>query len=116
MVTCMQDFPHGTVAVIFRSKRNDADALGYAHAAAEMMKAAEQLPGYVGIWSARGTDGVGVTVSYWKDNAAAQAWKNNATHAAIRAQGRERWYDWYELVVAEVTRFYNWEKPDASEP
>ena len=111
----MKDFPPGTVAVIFRSKRNDADTEGYAAAAAEMVKTAEQLPGYVGIWSARGSDGVGVTVSYWKDNAAAQAWKNNTAHAAIRAQGREQWYDWYELVVAEVTRGYEWQRPGGGE-
>ena len=108
-----QTFPPGTVAVIFRSKRNDADAAGYAAAATEMVKAAEQFPGYVGIWSARGADGIGITVSYWKDNAAALAWKNNSAHAAIRAQGREQWYDWYELVVAEVTRGYEWQRPGA---
>ena len=106
-----QTFPPGTVAVIFRSKRNDADAPGYGAAADAMVKAAEAFPGYVGIWSARGEDGVGVTVSYWKDQAAAQAWKADAAHAAIREQGRARWYDWYELVVAEVTRGYEWKKP-----
>lgn len=105
-----QNFPPGTVAVIFRSKRSEADAEGYAAAAAEMVKTAEQFPGYVGIWSARGPDGVGVTVSYWKDNDAALAWKANTAHAAIRAQGRAEWYDWYELVVAEVTRAYDWQK------
>jgi heme-degrading monooxygenase HmoA len=41
------------------------------------------------------------------------AWKNNSAHAAIRAQGREQWYDWYELVVAEVTRGYEWQRPGA---
>jgi hypothetical protein len=35
----------------------------------------------------------------------------DSTHAAIREQGRARWYDWYELVVAEVTRGYDWKRP-----
>jgi len=31
--------------------------------------------------------------------------------AAIRERGRAEWYDWYELVVAEVTRAYDWKRP-----
>jgi heme-degrading monooxygenase HmoA len=99
-------YPPGTVAVIFLSKRNDADAAGYAHAAEAMRAAAERQPGYVGIQSVRGEDGVGITISYWESDAAARAWKADAAHAAIREQGRAHWYDWYELVVAEVTRGY----------
>ena len=106
----MQKIPPGTIAVMFLSRRNDADSEGYAKAAAEMAAAAEAFPGYVGIWSARGADGVGITISYWDSEAAAQAWKQDSTHAAIRELGRARWYDWYELVVAEVTRGYGWKK------
>src|SRR5215469_13930989 len=104
----MQPFPPGAVAVIFRSKRNAAEPEAYDAAAAAMAAAAERFPGYLGIWSVRGDDGVGITISYWKDEAAAQAWKMDATHAATRELGRARWYDWYELVVAEVTRGYGW--------
>lgn len=104
--------PAGSVAVIFMSKRNAADPEGYGAAATDMKREAERQPGYVGFWSARGDDGVGITVSYWADDAAALAWKANAAHAAIREQGRARWYDWYELVVAQVTRGYGWTKPE----
>jgi heme-degrading monooxygenase HmoA len=109
----MPKFPPGTVAVIFLSKRSEADPEGYAAAAAEMVKAAERFPGYAGIWNARGADGVGITISYWENETCARAWKNDATHAGIREQGRARWYDWYELVVAEVTRGYGWQRPVA---
>ena len=105
------NIPPGSVAVIFMSGRNQADPAGYAAAAAQMLKAAQAFPGYVGIHSVRGEDGVGITVSYWADQAAAQAWKADAAHAAIREQGRSQWYDWYELIVAEVTRGYGWQRP-----
>jgi heme-degrading monooxygenase HmoA len=108
----MEKFPPGTVAVIFMSKRNDADAQGYAEAADDMRAAAERFPGYVGIWSARGTDGVGITVSYWANDEAARAWKADPAHAAIREQGRAQWYDSYNMAIAEVTRSYGWQKPE----
>lgn len=104
----------GVVAVIFISKRSQYDAEGYAAAAAEMGAAAARFPGYVGIHSARGEDGVGITVSYWENEAAARAWKEDAAHAAIRDKGRARWYEWYELIVAEVTRSYSWSKEPPS--
>ncbi|HEX4177055.1 MAG TPA: antibiotic biosynthesis monooxygenase [Rhizomicrobium sp.] len=104
------EIPPGAVAVIFMSKRSDADPQGYAAAADDMRREAERQPGYVGIWSARGEDGVGITVSYWASDEAARGWKANAAHAAIRDQGRAKWYDWYELVVAEVTRGYGWKR------
>jgi heme-degrading monooxygenase HmoA len=110
----MQEIPTGAVAVIFMSKRNDADVEGYAAAAADMLRAAQRFPGYVGIWSARGADGVGITVSYWENEAAAQAWKADSAHAAIREQGRAKWYDWYEMVIAQVTRGYGWKRPENS--
>jgi heme-degrading monooxygenase HmoA len=56
-------YPSGTVAVIFMSKRSDADAAGYGAAAEEMGAAAARQPGYVGIQSVRGEDGIGITVS-----------------------------------------------------
>ena len=108
-----QAFPPGSVAVIFLSKRNAQDEEGYAQAAADMVKAAERFPGYLGIWSTRGPDGVGITISYWQSEEAALAWKADSTHAAIRDQGRARWYDWYEMVIAEVTRGYGWKRPGA---
>ena len=100
----------GTVAVIFVSKRAATDAEGYAKAAAQMQEAAKLADGYCGIHSVRGPDGVGITISYWSSDAAARAWKADAAHSAIREQGRGSWYEWYELIVADVTRSYSWKK------
>lgn len=100
----------GTIAVIFVSQRAAADPEGYGQAAREMAAASEKFPGYRGIHSVRGADGVGITISYWESEAAARAWKEDAAHTAIREQGRARWYDWYDLIVADVTRSYGWRK------
>jgi heme-degrading monooxygenase HmoA len=98
----------GTTAVIFISKRASTDPEGYAKAAARMESAAKVFPGYCGLHSVRGADGVGITISYWDSDEAAKAWKVDSAHSTIREQGRSTWYEWYELIVAQVSRGYRW--------
>lgn len=101
----------GQVAVIFSSHRNGCDAAGYDAAAAAMDALAAAQPGYCGHESARGSDGFGVTVSYWADDAAARAWRDHPDHTATREAGRRRWYDSYTVTVARVERGYAWVTP-----
>jgi heme-degrading monooxygenase HmoA len=107
----MATLPSGTIAVIFVAQRTSADEAGYQAAAAAMDRLAASQKGYVGIDSARGGDGLGITVSYWADEEAAIAWRNHPEHAAIRDAGRDRWYSHYSLHVAQVGRSYDWQKP-----
>lgn len=90
-------------AVIFTSLRTPGDR-GYAAAAAAMDALARRQPGYLGVESAR--EEVGITVSYWVDDAAARAWKQVAEHLLVQRAGRERWYADYRVRVATVTRDY----------
>lgn len=98
----------GEVAVIFATRRTDVDAAGYRAAAAAMDARAATRPGYRGVDSVRDADGNGITVSYWADEAAAIAWRDDPEHAAIRERGRERWYRDYRVTVCTVTRAYAW--------
>ncbi len=92
--------------VIFTSRRNGVDDAGYAQAAERMVELAAQQPGFLGVESVRGADGVGITVSYWESEAAIAAWKRNAEHTATRERGRTVWYEHYELRIARVERAY----------
>lgn len=56
--------------------------------------------------SARGHDGVGLTVSAWTDEDATLAWKRNAEHAVARTHGRTHGHDHFELRIAKVERAY----------
>jgi heme-degrading monooxygenase HmoA len=97
----------GSVAVIFTSVRADADGAGYAVMAERMEELAAQQDGFVSIDSARDPEsGVGITVSYWRDDASAVAWKQVAEHLEAQRIGRERWYESYAVVVATVDRSY----------
>jgi heme-degrading monooxygenase HmoA len=92
------------VAVIFTSIRTDTDA-GYGRTAERMAALAAQQPGYLGHESAR--EDVGITVSYWRDEASARAWKQHAGHLAVQERGREAWYRDYRVRIATVTRDYD---------
>ena len=92
------------------AKRTGLDGDGYARAAAMMNKLATQQEGYVGMDTVRGSDGLGITISYWTDEPSAQAWRDHPEHAAIRDAGRDHWYSDYSLHVAQVTRSYDWKK------
>ena len=115
MPTRPHHHPAGSIAVIFTSRMTGADADGYAKAAAAMEALAAAQPGYLGHDSARGADGLGVTISYWTDEASARAWYRHSDHAAIRDAGRGRWYREFTVHVSEVTRSYAWARPDAAE-
>ncbi len=112
------------VAVIFTSLRTDGDH-GYGAMSAAMDALAAAQPGYLGVESAReggdtgtgtgtgtGTD-TGITVSYWRDEAAARAWKQVAAHLVAQRRGREVWYRDYRVRVATVQREYG---PTTPEP
>jgi heme-degrading monooxygenase HmoA len=104
----MTHLPPDAVAVIFISGRNAADEAGYAEASDAMAAAAAMREGYLGIDSVRDAAGIGITISWWRDEAAALAWRDDPDHSRIREMGRARWYDWYRVIVADVARAYQW--------
>lgn len=91
-------------AVIFTSQRNAEDDHGYGLMADRMVALAAQQPGYLGVESARGADGLGITVSYWTDLESIAAWKANAQHRVAQETGKSRWYGDFALRVAKVER------------
>ncbi|MGZ9705201.1 antibiotic biosynthesis monooxygenase family protein [Pseudomonas sp. GNP013] len=91
-------------AVIFSSLRSEGDQ-GYGQAALRMLELAREQPGFLGVESAR-EDGLGITVSYWRSEAAILAWKQNAEHTQVREQGRASWYSALHTRVCKVERAY----------
>jgi heme-degrading monooxygenase HmoA len=93
-------------AVIFTSQRTDADDPGYGTMADRMVELARVQPGFLGIESARGADGMGITVSYWRSEEDIRNWHANAEHQAAQRLGYERWYASFRLRVCRVEREY----------
>jgi len=92
------------LAVIFTNLRTAHDDDGYGEAAARMVELASDIPGFLGVESVRGSDGVGITVSYWTDHDAIARWRTHPEHLDTQARGRNEWYERYELRVAHVDR------------
>jgi heme-degrading monooxygenase HmoA len=100
-------------AVIFCSQRTEATpGDGYGEMAERMAALAAGQPGYLGVESARGGDGLGITVSYWRSLEDIRAWRAVSEHQAARDQGRRDWYRHYELRIAKVERHYSWDEAD----
>lgn len=93
-------------AVIFISQRTEGDN-GYADMAEKMVALASQQPGFLGIESVRGDDGLGITVSYWTSEEAIRDWKRNSEHQIAQQTGKRVWYADYMLRVARVERAYS---------
>ena len=90
-------------AVIFASQRAH-EASNYSDVAARMVELAQQSQGYLGHVSARGTDGFGITVSYWASLADIARFRAHEEHVLVQTAGRERYYTECDPRVARVER------------
>ena len=90
-------------AVIFTSKKINEDK-GYSKMSDRMVKLVSQQNGFLGFESAR--EELGITVSYWKDEASIQNWKKNLEHQEAQNLGKEIWYQQYKVRIAKVEKDY----------
>ena len=88
-------------AVIFTTRRTGVDG-EYDRTAERMVELAARQPGYLGIESTRGADGLGITVSYWESLEAIAAWRAHGEHLRAQERGKREWYSHFELRVARV--------------
>ena len=98
-------------AVIFTSKRATDDGHAYGAMAQRMADLGSRYDGFLGIESARGADGIGITVSYWRDEASIRAWREHLEHTVAQERGRSDWYANYTLRVARVERVSTFTRP-----
>ena len=90
-------------AVIFTSIRTEGDD-GYGAMSERMLELVASQPGYLGVESAR--EGVGITVSYWRDLDSIRQWKAQAEHLEAQALGHQKWYSAFKTRIAKVERGY----------
>jgi heme-degrading monooxygenase HmoA len=100
-------------AVIFVSRRTPGDA-GYGAAAERMHALVQQEPGFIGMESARGADGKGITVAFFESEAAIHAWGGRAEHRGVQADGRRQWYEEYQIYYSRVESVRRWTKTDGA--
>ena len=96
-------------AVIFTSLRTNVED-GYEATNDYLFKIIENEVGFLGIESARDLNGLGITVSYWKDLEAIKTWKEQSAHAKAQDGGRKHWYSHYKVRICLVEREYAFDK------
>ena len=106
-------WPDRYFAVIFTAQRTLSDEDMYSLTSQRMVELAQQQPGFLGLESVRGEDGIGITVSYWRDRESIRNWRINIEHLAAQQMGRQEFYSWYHIRVAEVVAHRTFDSQDA---
>lgn len=97
-------------SVVFTSKRAYGNDDAYVAAANRMTELAVEQDGFLGVESVRDSNGVGITVSYWRDLDAIRNWHNVAEHKDAQARGRSQWYDSFAVRICRVEREYDFRR------
>ena len=95
-------WPNRYFAAIFTTQRSQSGDDVYEIMTSRMVALAQQQQGFLGLESVRGDDGIGITVSYWTDHEAIENWGRQAEHVTVQAMGRQEFYHWYRIRIAEV--------------
>ena len=98
-------------ATIFTTRLTE-DLEGYDETSDRMAELVSGYAGYLGMQSARGPDGLGITVCYWGSEDDIAAWRADLEHQEAQRQGQGRWYEEYTVEVARVDRTIEFERPD----
>ena len=100
------------LVILFRSRLTaSAAADGYPEMADEMEDLARQMPGFVDVKAYKADDGERLTVVWWQDEETLKGWREQVRHRLAQRLGREKWYEYYKLEVAQVVRQNAFERP-----
>lgn len=94
-------------AVIFTSKRTSTDHEGYGKMANRMIELSQNQKGFIKAESACNSEGIGITVSYWKSLEDIKNWKTHSEHLLAQELGRSKWYESFTSRVCQVEKEYS---------
>ncbi|MGY5955714.1 antibiotic biosynthesis monooxygenase [Kosakonia sp. BK9b] len=104
------------IAVLFEADIAAGAQERYLHLAAELKPHLTQLDGFIAIerFQSLAHDGKILSLSWWRDEAAVQAWQKDARHQAAQVEGQHAIFSFYRIRVAQVLRDYSSESRKAS--
>jgi len=96
------------IAVIFEVQPAPGHEQDYLETAARLRAELESADGFVSIerFSSLTQPGKILSLSFWRDEAAVQAWRTRESHRAAQSRGRAGIFENYRLRVAQVLRDY----------
>lgn len=96
------------IAVIFEVIPAEGQTNRYLEIAQELKPQLEQIDGFISIerFSSLAEEGKLLSLSFWRDEYAIQAWRNLESHRLAQQEGRAGVLAHYRLRVADVKRDY----------
>ncbi|MFE4112994.1 antibiotic biosynthesis monooxygenase family protein [Kosakonia sp. YIM B13611] len=96
------------IAVLFEADIAAGKQARYVQLAAELKPVLAEIDGFIAIerFQSLSREGKILSLSWWRDEAAVQAWKRNVLHQAAQSEGREAIFAYYRIRVATVFRDY----------
>lgn len=97
-----------TVAVIFEAVAAAEQKQAYLDAAARLRPLLAEVDGFISIerFESLTQPGKILSLSFWRDEAAVERWRNTEDHRQVQAAGRAGIFSDYRLRVAAVLRDY----------
>jgi heme-degrading monooxygenase HmoA len=96
------------IAVIFEAEASPDRRDAYLDAAARLRPLLAQVDGFISIerFESLTQPGKILSLSFWRDEAAVERWRNLEEHRQVQAAGRAGIFADYRLRVAQVLRDY----------
>ena len=96
------------IAVIFEVVPAEGQRDTYLDIAAGLVPQLREIDGFISVerFQSLTTPGKILSLSFWRDEASVQAWRNRSEHRAAQAAGRAGVFADYRLRIASVIRDY----------
>ncbi|HKO06262.1 MAG TPA: antibiotic biosynthesis monooxygenase [Alphaproteobacteria bacterium] len=97
------------IVVIFEVIPNEGRAHEYFDLAQELAPELDKIDGFISVerFESLADKGKYLSLSTWRDEAAAEAWYRHAGHRKAQAKGKERIFKDFRIRVAAVLRDYD---------
>ncbi|WP_370421213.1 antibiotic biosynthesis monooxygenase family protein [Pantoea vagans] len=96
------------IAVLFEAEARPEHQMRYLQLAADLSPLLKDIDGFISIerFQSLGDEKKILSLSWWRDDAAVQAWKLNLCHQAAQREGRETLFAGYRIRIAALVREY----------
>lgn len=102
--------PEALQIILFRSKLTEQAGEDYQAMNVELQELVRENPGFVDVKSYTAQDGERLTVVWWRDEKSLAEWRNLMRHREAQNTGRQKWYQYYKIEVATITRSKSFER------
>lgn len=96
------------VLTVFRSRLREDNIDEYGATASRVEGLARQMPGLLEFKTFAADDGERVSIIVFDNQDHHDAWRRHAEHVEAQHQGRERFYEFYDITVCDIVRRRVW--------